>query len=207
MGSHVSAQIIGGIVVTYTTWRAIYGLQAGMTLLGLILACYYLPQDTEKSSSNVSKHNFRNVCCGLLSFNLYRMLIAIRFAINERFNFPSPLASSLFYLVPGTGFVLGSIIGCILSDVTVKRYVLKRNGFRLSRDRLRAGLINMLVIPLGNLAFRWSLGEEVGGMALPAAGAFCAGFILMASFSSLNTYAAEVLLERRREIISCKYIF
>ncbi|KAH7463468.1 hypothetical protein FOMA001_g18157 [Fusarium oxysporum f. sp. matthiolae] len=119
------------------------------------------------------------------------MLSAIRYAINKRFNFSSPQASSLFYLAPGTGFVLGSIIGGILSDRTVKQYIKKRNGLRLPKDRLRAGLINMLVIlPGGSLGFGWSLEEEIGGMALPAAGAFCAEFGLMASFSSLNTYAA-----------------
>jgi MFS family permease len=119
------------------------------------------------------------------------MLSAIRFTMNSRFDFPSPLASSLFYLAPGTGFVLGSIIGGILSDRTVKRYMKKHNGLRLPRHRLRAGLLNMLVIlPGANLAFGWSLEQELGGIALPAASAFCAGFSLMASFSSINTYAA-----------------
>ncbi|KAH6989859.1 major facilitator superfamily domain-containing protein [Ilyonectria destructans] len=228
MGSHVSAQMIapltGGILATYTTWRAIYGLQAGMALLGLILACYNIPNDTPKPSSDVTeqvpKTSFRtilklfsplpvfqilkypevllsNICCGLLSFNLYGMLSAVRFAISRRFDFSSPQASSLFYLAPGTGFVLGSIIGGILSDVTVKRYIMKRGGLRLPRDRLRAGLINMLLIlPGGNLVFGWSLEERVGGMVLPAAGAFVAGFSLMASFSSLNTYAAGKYIQR-----------
>lgn len=119
------------------------------------------------------------------------MLSAVRFAISERFDLSSPQISSLFYLAPGSGFVLGSIIGGLLSDMTVKRYIVTRGGLRLPRDRLRAGLVNMLlVLPGGNLAFGWSLQEKVGGMALPAVSAFAAGFGLMASFSSLNTYAA-----------------
>ncbi|KAH7123455.1 major facilitator superfamily transporter [Dactylonectria estremocensis] len=239
LGSHVSAQMIapltGGILATYTTWRAIYGLQAGMSLIGFILAFCYVPKDVQKSSQGSSdrgsKARFRtliklfspfpvfkilrypdillsNISCGLLSFNLYGILSAVRFAISERFDYSSPHSSSLFLLAPGTGFVIGSIVGGVLSDRTVKQYIVKREGIRLPRDRLRAGLITMLLIlPGGNLVLGWSLQEKVGGMALPAAGAFAAGFGLMASFSSLNTYAAEVLPGLKREIISCKYIF
>ncbi|KAH6959909.1 major facilitator superfamily domain-containing protein [Ilyonectria sp. MPI-CAGE-AT-0026] len=225
MGSHVSAQMIapltGGILATYTTWRAIYGLQAGMTLIGLILAFFYVPNDIPKPSHSRSEPGSKarfgtmiklfspcpvfkilrypdillsNISCGLLSFNIYGILSAVRFAISERFDFSSPQSSSLFLLAPGTGFVFGSILGGMFSDHTVKRYIVKREGVRLPRDRLRAGLITMLLIlPGGNLVLGWSLQEKVGGMTLPAAGTFAAGFGLMASFSSLNTYAAAAI--------------
>jgi hypothetical protein len=49
-----AAPLTGGILVTYTSWRVIYGLQAGMTLLGLSLAYCYIPKDAGSSSGTVS---------------------------------------------------------------------------------------------------------------------------------------------------------
>lgn len=126
-----------------------------------------------------------------MSFNQYGLLSAIRFSFTERFGLDSPLQSGLFYLAPGGGFLLGSTIGGRISDHTVKKWIRKRNGMRLPRDRLRSGLGALfLVLPLGTLLFGWGLDRELGGMALPAVSAFFAGAGLMWSFNGLNTYAA-----------------
>ncbi|KAM0276640.1 hypothetical protein ACHAQH_006549 [Verticillium albo-atrum] len=231
LGTCVSANTIapltGGIIATYTSWRVIYGVQAGMTLIGLILAWFYVPLDPPREPQpKTTRHIisqfspmpvFRvfeyinilaaNITCGLLSFNQYGLLGSIRSALTTRFGPSSPLTSGLFYLAPGAGFLLGSTIGGRLSDHTVRRYIRKRNGLRLPRDRLKSGLPAVfIVLPLGTLLFGWSLEKEVGGMVVPAVGAFLAGFGLMASFSGLNTYAAEVLPAKKTEAISSKYI-
>lgn len=55
-----------------------------------------------------------------------------------------PLIIGLFYIAPGTGFLVGSIVGGRLSDHTVKRYIKKRNGLRLPQDRLNSGLLTLV---------------------------------------------------------------
>ncbi|ROT40801.1 MFS general substrate transporter [Sodiomyces alkalinus F11] len=224
------APLTGGIISAYTSWRVIFGVQAGMTLIGLILGWFFVPHDIvaekdQEQSEETAKRLLRvfsplpvfrvmrhpnillaNISCGLLAFNQYGMLSSIRPAINERFNLTTPLTSGLFYLAPGVGFVLGGTIGGRISDHTVKRYIKRRNGLRLPRDRLRSGFASMFVIlPLGTLVLGWSLEQRLGGMVLPAASAFVAGVGLMSSFSGLNTFSAEVFPQSKTEVISSKY--
>ncbi|KAG7124947.1 Quinidine resistance protein 3 like [Verticillium longisporum] len=198
-----------------------------MTLIGLVLAWFYVPLDPPlEAQPKTSKHIlaqfspmpvFRvfehinilaaNITCGLLSFNQYGLLGSIRSGLTTRFGPSSPLTSGLFYLAPGAGFLIGSTIGGRLSDHTVRRYIKKRNGLRLPRDRLKSSFPAIfIVLPLGTLLFGWSLGREVGDWAAPGIGAFLAGLGLMASFSGLNTYSAEVLPAKKTEAISSKYI-
>lgn len=115
---------------------------------------------------------------------------SIRHIINPRFNLISPLSSGLFYLAPGVGFLIGSVVGGKFSDVTVRRYIRKRNNIRLPEDRLNSSLIwLLLVLPLGASIYGWSIEKHWGGMTLPIVSSFVYGFGLMASFSSLNTYS------------------
>jgi MFS family permease len=132
----------------------------------------------------------KGLSCGLLSFNHYALLSSIRYAINERFHLTTPQTSGLFYLAPGFGYICGSILGGMLSDRVVRMYIKKRNGVRLPRDRLNCGVFAMLIfLPLGTLLFGWSLDRKIGGMALPAVGAFTAAASLMTSFGGVNTFA------------------
>jgi hypothetical protein len=149
---------------------------------------------------NITPLTLQNIACGLLGFNQYGLLSSIRRVINPRFNFTSPLASGLFYLAPGAGFLVGSTVGGKISDVVVKRYMRKRNGQRIPEDRLNSSLVSVLIIlPLGTLLYGWSVYHRLGGMALPIVSAFIQGFGLMASFSGLNTYAAGKSINRYKE--------
>lgn len=126
-----------------------------------------------------------------MAFNQYGLLSSVRRVVNPRFNLNSPLESGLFYLAPGAGFLVGSTLGGKVSDITVRRYIRKRNGQRLPEDRLNASLPFILfVLPLGTLLYGWSVQKRIGSMALPIVGSFIQGTGLMASFSGLNTYAA-----------------
>ncbi|KAM0098527.1 hypothetical protein ACP6JE_006904 [Aspergillus fumigatus] len=148
-----------------------------------------------------------DVTCGLLAIFQYGLLTSAREIFNPRFNLTSALVSGLFYLVPGAGFLLGSIIGGRLSDRTVKRYIARRGGLRLPQDRLNSGLAMLCgVLPVAVLVYGWTLEKRAGGMAVPIIAAFWAGVGLMGSFNGLNTYAAEAIPERRSEVISGKYI-
>ncbi|KAL3476267.1 major facilitator superfamily domain-containing protein [Aspergillus californicus] len=224
---------IGGVIVTFASWRNIYWLQTAMAGLGLILASIFVPeiQEPESTETEETRRSFTPwevikvfnpsrifklwlypnillsfITCGLLSTFLYALLSSARSIFNPRFNLTSALVSGLFYLAPGAGFLVGSILGGRLSDATVRKYILIR-GFRLPQDRLNSGFIMLfLVLPGATLIYAWTLQTEKGGMAVPIIAGFAGGVGLMGSFNGLNTYAAEALPNKRFEVISGKYI-
>ncbi|CEI61269.1 unnamed protein product [Fusarium venenatum] len=224
LGSCVSANtiapLLGSVIATYTSWRVIYGVEAGMSLFGLILSVLFIPRASEVENPKLAEPRPRtrreivqtfnpmhvlcqysypkviiaNIACGLLGFNQYGLLSSVRRVINPRFKLDSPLSSGLFYLAPGAGFLVGSTVGGKISDIVVKRYIRKRNGERCPEDRLNSSLPSILIIlPLGTLLYGWSVQTRIGGMALPIVSSFIEGFGLMASFSGLNTFAAGKL--------------
>lgn len=82
-------------------------------------------------------------------------------------------------------------MGGKLSDRAVKKWIIKRNGVRLSQDRLNSGLAALfIVLPVSTLIYGWTLQEEVGGMPVPIISAFFAGVGLLGAFNGLNTYSA-----------------
>ncbi|KAL3435621.1 major facilitator superfamily domain-containing protein [Aspergillus tetrazonus] len=227
---------IGGIIVTFASWRNIYWLQTAMAGLGLVLSLIFVPEVQQHiSSSETQKQKekekitlpyalkvfnpvrvfrlwlypnvlFSFLTCGLLATYLYALLSSARTIFNPRFNLTSALVSGLFYLAPGSGFLVGSVLGGRLSDLTVRKYIARR-GFRLPQDRLNSGLIMLsLVLPGATLVYAWTLDQEVGGMAVPIIAGFVGGVGLMGSFNGLNTYAAEALPSHRAEVIAGKYI-
>ncbi|KAH6973124.1 major facilitator superfamily domain-containing protein [Ilyonectria sp. MPI-CAGE-AT-0026] len=204
--------LVGSVIATFTSWRVIYAVEAGMSMVGLILAYFFVPRASEIGNPKtietppqtkkeiIGVFNpmvvfcqftyprilLANIACGLLSFNQYGLLSSVRRIINPRFGLSSPLESGLFYLAPGAGFLIGSTLGGKLSDQIVKVYIRKRNGLRLPEDRLNSSLPAILVV-------------------LPFA-SFIQGVGLMASFSALNTYAAEARPAHRTAVISGKYV-
>ncbi|KAI2790324.1 hypothetical protein POX_d05834 [Penicillium oxalicum] len=159
--------------------------------------------DTQLSRACIVQH----LTCGLLATFQYALLTSARFIFNPHFHLSTPLVSGLFYLSPGVGFLLGSIVGGRLSDRAVKKWIQKRNGIRLPQDRLNSGLITLIaVLPISTLIYAWSLQQEVGGMAVPILSAFTAGVGLLGTFNGLNTYSAEVMPNLRFEVISGKYV-
>ncbi|KAF9887020.1 hypothetical protein FE257_010636 [Aspergillus nanangensis] len=235
----VRGPCIGGIIVTFASWRIIYWLQLAMTGLGLVLSLVFVPSiheesrsssDDEEKQKQKEKRSFLHLIslfnpvrilrqyvypniflcdftCGLLSTYMYATLTSARSVFNPRFNLTTALVSGLFYLAPGGGFLIGSIVGGRLSDRTVRKYIVRRGGVRLPQDRLNSGLITLLgVLPVSALVYGWTLQEQKGGMVVPIISAFFGGWGLMGSFNSLNTYAAEALPQKRSEVIAGKYI-
>nr|AAD34564.1 unknown [Aspergillus terreus] len=246
---------VGGVIVTFTSWRVIFWLQLGMSGLGLVLSLLFFPKiegTSEKVStafkpttlvSIISKFSptdvlkqwvypnvflavsaweicplhlletkcscrkQKDLCCGLLAITQYSILTSARAIFNSRFHLTTALVSGLFYLAPGAGFLIGSLVGGKLSDRTVRRYIVKR-GFRLPQDRLHSGLITLFaVLPAGTLIYGWTLQEDKGGMVVPIIAAFFAGWGLMGSFNCLNTYVAvEALPRNRSAVIAGKYM-
>ncbi|KAJ9401995.1 hypothetical protein DTO282F9_1285 [Paecilomyces variotii] len=231
------APCIGGVIVTFAHWRVIFWVQLGMAALSFVMAVFFVPDiekinsvetsDSEKKEPPTSLLSvlyamnpirvftffvypnifFADFTCGLLAFFQYSLLTSVRSIFGPRFNLTTALISGLFYLAPGAGFLVGSLVGGRLSDRTVKRYIKKRNGVRIPQDRLHSGLLWVLtMLPAATLIYGWTLQEGVGGMPVPIISAFFAGWGLMGTFNGLNTYTAEVLPAHKTEVISGKYV-
>ncbi|KKK22414.1 hypothetical protein ARAM_001418 [Aspergillus rambellii] len=75
-GCSALVSVIGGVIVTFSSWRNIYWLQTAMAGLGLFLTC------------------------GLLATFQYGILSSARAIFNPRFHLTSALVSGIFYLAP-----------------------------------------------------------------------------------------------------------
>jgi MFS family permease len=149
----------------------------------------------------------QHLACGLIAWTQYTLLATPRHLLNPRFHLTTPLVSGLFYIAPGMGLIIGTILGGRFSDMTVRKWIAIRGGLRMPQDRLNSGMVAFfLIIPATSLIYGWGLQYEVGGLALPIITAFFCGVGLMLAFTSLNTYCAEVLPKNRREVMAGKYL-
>jgi MFS family permease len=226
--------LVAGIIITYASWRSILWLQVSMIGLSFILSMLFVP--SSRLDRGVGKLNltgraafsqfnplpvfklmaypnisFTHLSCGLLAWSQYSLLSAPRHILTTRFNLNSPLASGLYYLAPASGFLVGTVIGGRYSDMTVRKWISKR-GERLPQDRLRAGMVAFFfVIPVSSLIYGWGLqcgscSTSKTGLALPIVTSFFTAAGLLAAFASLNTYCAEAIPKKRREVIGGKYV-
>ncbi|GKZ20535.1 hypothetical protein AbraIFM66951_005860 [Aspergillus brasiliensis] len=226
---------ISGIIVTFSHWRDIYWLQVAMAGFGSALSIFAIPNIKsevrqlyeERKETHITLHSvlrafnptkvfklyllpqvfLSDVTCGFLAVTQYGLLTSVRNVINPRFNFQSPLMSGLFYISPGMGFIVGSLVGGRISDHTMNRYIAKRNGIRLPKDRLNSGLPYLLLaLPVSMLLYGWCLQKGFGGLALPVVLALLIGAGLMGAWNGLNTYSAEIIPAERSEVVCSKYV-
>jgi multidrug resistance protein len=220
---------VGGIIVTFRTWRDIFWLQTALAGLATVLVFCFLPETIhykrseeleglsgkEKASTMwewlnpfriVRLYRYPNlltvsIASSSLVWNMYSLLTPIRYVLNPRFNLTSPLQSGLFYIAPGCGYLLGTFVGGRWADHIVKKYIRIR-GERVSEDRLRSCLAFMgVVIPACMLIYGWSIEKRKGGIALPVVMMFLQGVAQLFCFPSLNAYCLDVMQTRRSEVV------
>lgn len=223
--------LLGGIIVTFTSWRAIFWLQTALAGVGIIGPFFLLPETmiVDKNNKKVILANLPTVsekarylatsispirpisllfksnnlmfvalASGSLVWNQYSLLTPIRYVLNPRFHLSTPLQSGLFYLAPGIGYILGTLLGGRWADYTVKRWILRRaGGERIAEDRLRScvGFVGG-VLPASMLIYGWSVDQAVGGIALPVVFMFLQGVAQSFCFPSLNSYLLDVAQAR-----------
>ncbi|KAB5525748.1 major facilitator superfamily domain-containing protein [Coniochaeta sp. 2T2.1] len=225
---------LGGIIVTYTSWRVIFWLQTGLAGLAAIGCFVLLPEtihhrkiDDLEGFSHKRKmsvlwgminparvlilYRYPNlIMAGLASsaviWNMYSLLTPIRYVLNPRFGLTTPLQGGLFYLAPGCGYLVGTFFGGRYADYVVKRWIEKRGGVRVPEDRMRSALPFMgVVIPACMLLYGWSVEKAVGGIPLPVVTMFLQGVAQLFCFPSLNTYCLDVMQGRGSEVIAGNY--
>lgn len=225
--------LLGGIIVTYRSWRVIFWLQTALAGSAVVLIAFLLPEtihykrSTELKGLNkveyakkigrlinpvkvVKLWRFPNLLLSALAssslvWNMYSFLTPIRYVLNPRFNLTTPLQSGLFYLVPGAGYLIGTFMGGRWADRTVKKWIRKR-GYRRPEDRLYSPLYFLgVVIPACMIIYGWSIEKAVGGVALPVVAMFIQGISQLFCFPALNTYCLDVMPGRSAEVIAGNY--
>jgi multidrug resistance protein len=220
--------LLGGVIVTYKSWRYIFWMQAGVGALATILVVFFLPETIPSRGIDELRRTFSFVqrsrhithlvnpakvtvllfsypnllIVGLASssliFNMYLLLTPITYVLNARFNFTTPIQSGLMFLAPGSGYLLGTCFGGRLSDYYVKTYIAKR-GRRVPEDRLRAVVPFLGVIMPGcMLIYGWTIDKDVGGIALPVVVMFLQGVAQLLCFPSLNAYCVDVMQSKNQ---------
>ncbi|RKK20979.1 hypothetical protein BFJ65_g7667 [Fusarium oxysporum f. sp. cepae] len=219
--------VIGGIVVTYKSWRIIFWMQTSMSGVAVLLT-YFLLQETSHNirASNLKGQGFTNgvkriwrwanpvtvfklyACRNLLFvtlassalvWNMYSLLTPVRYVLNPRLHLTTPLQSGMLYISPGVGYVIGVQIGGRWSDYTVKQWIKKR-GYRLPEDRLRSCLLFLgLLLPASMIIYGWMIDKHLGGIPVPVICMFFQGIAQLAAFPSLNAYILDVMQHRSGE--------
>ncbi|KAI1862635.1 uncharacterized protein JN550_010160 [Neoarthrinium moseri] len=224
---------LGGIIVTYTTWRVIFWLQTGLAGIAAVGTFFLLPETIyhkkiddlvgysgkEKGKILWSMINpwrvirlyeypnllLAGLASSALLWNMYSILAAIRYVLNPRFNLTTPLQGGLFYLAPGVGYLLGTFFGGRYADIVVRKYIKKR-GMRIPEDRLYSSLPFMSFIAACMLVYGWTIQMDKGGIPLAVIILFLQGFAQLFCFPSLNTYCLDVMPGRSGEVVAGNYV-
>ncbi|KAI2716666.1 hypothetical protein CBS147354_6934 [Penicillium roqueforti] len=229
---------IGGVIVTFRSWRAIFWLQAALGGCGTLLVFFFFPETypnltkgdiADKTTWQRAKYlwhrisplqvaimlfKYPNLFCtglaaGALVWNQYSLLTPIRYVLNPRFHLTSPIETGLFYIAPGCGYLVGTLMGGRWADHTVKKWIRKRGGVRVPEDRLKSCLIFLgVVIPGCILIYGWTVDKAVGGIPVPVLAMFFQGVAQLFCFPSLNTYSLDVMQSsgRSAEVVAGSYL-
>lgn len=224
------AAVIGGVIIHYTSWRIIFIVQGGLGAVVTILSICFLKEtglniriieyqlETGKKFKFYKFNPFKLILAlryeivlipafisATLLYNMFALLTPITYVIKDAFHIESSILTSLFYLGPGTGFLVGSIVGGRYSDYNVKRYIKKR-GERIPEDRLRSGLLFQgLAIPGSILLYGWSLDKHFGGIALPVVMMVINGFSQCVCFTISNSYCIDTVPHIASDAIANSY--
>lgn len=223
--------VIGGIVVTYTSWRVIFWIQVGLGAIDLLLAISFLPETARvtelgkkrrKTGTNawfVSYNPLRVVSAlfkypnlalaGVISmsmhFNMFSLLTPIRYVVDPRFGLDKPIFGGLFYLAPGFGYVAGAFLGGRWADFHVRKYM-KSRGRCVPEDRLHSMTTAYgFFLPATILVYGWCLQKEKGGMAVPLVMMFIGGMAQTICYPSINTYCVDSMPQLRGDAIAGNY--
>lgn len=228
-GISISA-LAGGVLVHYTTWRVIFMILGGLGALVLVASFLFLPEtgtdiklfQYQKETGRKFKFYKINVLkvilitryetvllaslmCSTIMYNMYALLTPLRYVVDDRFNITSSIISALYYLPPGIGYLVGSLVGGKYSDYTVKYYIKKR-GKRIPEDRLRASIFFFGgSLPISILLYGWSIEKRFGGNALPIIMMFINGFSQTMCFPSVNSYCIDSMPNMAGDSISNSY--
>lgn len=233
-GSQISvafAPVLGGIIVTFTSWRVVFWVLTGLGGLTLVLVVLFLEETSIDLKYKQVKKLHPNKKFVWVPFNPFKVIIAFQYTnliiggfmsmaliynmnclttpiphvVNPRFHLTKPIYAGLFYLAPGMGYLIGSFFGGKWADRYVKKYI-KIRGKRIAEDRLRSAIIPFgFVLPISVMIYGWAIDKEKGGMALPIIAMFFNGLAQTFCFPSLNAYCVDCLPHLGGDAIATSY--
>lgn len=207
--------VIGGVIVTYGTWRHIFWFQCGLSGLGLLSALILLPETihhcpwsslitkSQKTTSLLRAINpFRvpllfqrrdlflvSLASASLIFTMYAVITPIPHVLNPRYDLTTPWQAGLFYLAPGSGYFLGTLLGGRWADHVVRKWKVRTGGLRRPEARLRSGIWFLGVgITVSVQVYSWCVETKSGGIPVTVMALFLQGFCQLMIFPSLNTF-------------------
>ncbi|TGJ88753.1 hypothetical protein E0Z10_g118 [Xylaria hypoxylon] len=209
---------LGGLIVTYASWRVIFWLQTGLAGVATIGVYFLMPETIfHKKIDDLEGYSGREKGRALLSmlnpwgilklfeYPMYSILTPIRYVLNPRYHLTTPLQGGLFYLAPGFGYLAGTFVGGRYADYIVKVYIRKR-GVRIPEDRMYSALPFMgVVMPASVIIYGWCVEKNAGGIPLTVIVLFLQGLAQLFCFPSLNTYCLDVMSGRGAEVIAGNY--
>ncbi|KAH8171510.1 major facilitator superfamily protein [Sarocladium implicatum] len=224
------APLLGGAVITFTTWRVIYWVMTGLAGLATVMVIFLLPETIlerpttfenlsvpQKVGKAITLSNPWKVVHPLLVYpnlwitalavsaliwNQYSTLTPIRYVLNPRFQLTSPMQSALFFLPSGIGCFIGTFVGGRWSDFIVARYQRRRNR-RVPEDRLNSSVLFLLVfVPSCSIIYGWAVEKRAGGIPLVVIALFMQGFTQLCALPSLNTYLIDVLQDKGQSSVA-----
>ncbi len=223
------APVIGGVIVTFTSWRVIFWVLAGLGLFTFLLSLVFLKETIRISRAEKYKKDhpkaywvpynplrvlkaftYSNlILSGFMSmsllYNMYGLTTPIPNVMNPRFHLTTPIYGALFYLAPGMGYLIGSLYGGKWADRYVRKYM-KVRGERIPEDRLRSTYVSFgLVLPISVLVYGWTVEKEKGGMVVPIIALFCNGVAQTFCFPSINAYSVDCLPHLGGDAIASNY--
>ncbi|KAK6607862.1 hypothetical protein H4I96_04097 [Botrytis cinerea] len=208
---------IGGIIVTFKSWRVIFWLQTALAACAVVGAYFLLPETIHRMKKDelvgMSWKRKAGVLWGMLNpwrvIKLYKYpnLIMVALASSSLvWNMYSLLTPIRYVLNPRFGYILGTFFGGRYSDHITNKYIRIR-GARIPEDRLRSALPFMgIVIPACMLLYGWSVEKDFGGIPLPVIMMFLQGVAQLFCFPSLNTYCLDVMQRSGAEVIAGNYM-
>lgn len=224
--------VLGGVIVTYASWRIIFFVMAGIGVFNFIGVYFIIPETCRetkmqqiKRETNSTKrfiwvsfnplrllHSFvypnlilAAIISSSMMYSMYNLLTPIRYVVDPRFNLTTPIYGALFYLPAGVGFLSGPYIGGRFADYTVKKYI-KVRGRRISEDRVRTCSVALLfTMPAAIFIYGWCLQYEKGGYPIPIIALFVYGASQGSSFPSINTYCVDLMPELSGDAIGGNY--
>ncbi|RGP71045.1 dityrosine transporter [Fusarium longipes] len=174
---------LGGIVVTYSSWRSIFWLQTALAAM-----------------NGLKTLSGRECALEILS-----MVNPMRIRFQPAFQ--SRISARLGPILPGTGFgyLAGTFMGGHWADYTAKRWIKKR-GVRVPQDRLRSTLPFMsAIIPGSMLVYGWAVDQQAGGIPIPVIAMFIQGVAQLFRFPSYNTYCLDVMPGQGSEVAATNF--
>ncbi|KAL2431495.1 MFS-type transporter ppsE [Exophiala dermatitidis] len=234
MSGYALGPVVGGAIITYTSWRVIFWVQAGLSGAA-VPTTYFLLRETIHSTrtAELTGQGIRRaarqiwqwmnpaitvkvfadpnmffviLASSALVWNMYSTLTPVRYVLNQRLNLTTPLQSGLLFLAPGTGYIIGLQIGGRWADYQVRHWMKKR-GYRRPEDRLRSCLFFLGgLLPGSMILYGWMVDRRIGGVPVPVISMFFQGIAQTASFVGLNAYILDVMQHRSGRASAAHYM-